>query len=68
MLQWLFAATLIFNGTVLNPSLQHTVLTTLGVVLTLPFSALLFLFPRLVIEGYSPYVGFLGGLCWAEPY
>ena len=65
---WLFAAMLIFFGTVIDPTTQHAILGTTGFLLLLPFSPLILLFPEVFTAGRDAWLGFLSGLCWAELY
>ena len=65
---WLFAAILIFFGTVINPTTQHAILGTMGFLLLLPLSPLILLFPEVFSGGRDAWLGFFSGLCWAELY
>ena len=65
---WLFAAMLIFFGTVINPTAQHAILGTTGFLLLLPFSPLIFGFPEVFTPGRDAWLAFASGLCWAELY
>ncbi len=60
-IHWIIAVYLLFIGSVISPQLSHQTASSIGFILLLPFSLLIFIEP---LEKFDVVFGILGALLW----